>query len=339
MMQAYAEGFDILRNKDSEDLPEDERFALNVADIAEVWRRGSVISSWLLDLARRRAGEGSSAERLLRLRAGFRRGSLDDRGRDRGGGSGGRACGGAVRALPLAEGAHLRRKDALGHALRLRRAHRRQRGHGPRIAAERILRVALQLNAPPSSAMDDRTAQVPDATQLIACPPRRQAKPADPCAMVIFGATGDLTKRLVMPALYNLLRTKVLPEHFALIGVARTEGTAESWRDQLYDMLKSFVGNAAAEFDIDRIDEAAWKRLAEKMVVCPGRPHKARAVRHAARRARRRRKDTRHPGQRHLLSRGRRSVFRRRGGATRPGGADRPERSPQRQALGFGAAW
>jgi glucose-6-phosphate 1-dehydrogenase len=49
--------------------------------------------------------------------------------------------------------------------------------------------------------MDDRTTRVPDTTQLIVCPPRRQAKPADPCAMVIFGATGDLTKRLVMPAL------------------------------------------------------------------------------------------------------------------------------------------
>src|ERR1700735_1570938 len=51
LMQAYAEGFDILRNKDSKDLPEDERFTLNMADIAEVWRRGSVISSWLLDLS------------------------------------------------------------------------------------------------------------------------------------------------------------------------------------------------------------------------------------------------------------------------------------------------
>ena len=50
LMQAYAEGFDILRNKDSKDLPEDERFTLNMPDIAEVWRRGSVISSWLLDL-------------------------------------------------------------------------------------------------------------------------------------------------------------------------------------------------------------------------------------------------------------------------------------------------
>jgi 6-phosphogluconate dehydrogenase len=50
LMQSYAEGFDILRNKDSKDLPEDERFKLNMPDIAEVWRRGSVISSWLLDL-------------------------------------------------------------------------------------------------------------------------------------------------------------------------------------------------------------------------------------------------------------------------------------------------
>jgi 6-phosphogluconate dehydrogenase len=50
LMQAYAEGFDILRNKDSKDLPEEERFALNIPNIAEVWRRGSVISSWLLDL-------------------------------------------------------------------------------------------------------------------------------------------------------------------------------------------------------------------------------------------------------------------------------------------------
>ena len=50
MMQAYAEGFDILRTKDSPDLPEAERFSINVAEVAEVWRRGSVVSSWLLDL-------------------------------------------------------------------------------------------------------------------------------------------------------------------------------------------------------------------------------------------------------------------------------------------------
>ena len=50
MMQAYAEGFDIMKNKNKEELPEDQRFDLNLGDIAEVWRRGSVVASWLLDL-------------------------------------------------------------------------------------------------------------------------------------------------------------------------------------------------------------------------------------------------------------------------------------------------
>ncbi|MFS2157205.1 phosphogluconate dehydrogenase (NAD(+)-dependent, decarboxylating) [Pseudomonas sp. Pseusp122] len=50
MMQAFAEGFDILKQKNSENLPPEQRFDLNMADIAEVWRRGSVVSSWLLDL-------------------------------------------------------------------------------------------------------------------------------------------------------------------------------------------------------------------------------------------------------------------------------------------------
>ncbi len=50
LMQAYAEGFDIFRNANSKDLEEDFRYEFNLADIAEVWRRGSVVSSWLLDL-------------------------------------------------------------------------------------------------------------------------------------------------------------------------------------------------------------------------------------------------------------------------------------------------
>src|SRR5205807_8046626 len=50
LMQAYAEGFDIFRCANSKDLPEDQRYHLNLADIAEVWRRGSVVGSWLLDL-------------------------------------------------------------------------------------------------------------------------------------------------------------------------------------------------------------------------------------------------------------------------------------------------
>ncbi|MBP1625813.1 MAG: 6-phosphogluconate dehydrogenase [Holophagaceae bacterium] len=51
LMQAYAEGFDILRSAQNPELPEGQRFNLKVADIAELWRRGSVVSSWLLDLS------------------------------------------------------------------------------------------------------------------------------------------------------------------------------------------------------------------------------------------------------------------------------------------------
>ena len=51
LMQSYAEGFDIMRNASASALPENQRYDLNLAEIAELWRRGSVVSSWLLDLA------------------------------------------------------------------------------------------------------------------------------------------------------------------------------------------------------------------------------------------------------------------------------------------------
>ncbi len=127
LMQAYAEGFDILRNKHSKDLPEDERFELNVMDIAEVWRRGSVVSSWLLDLGAAALAKDPALEILLGIRPGFRRGPLDDRGRDRGSGSGRGSLRGTLCPLPLAPRAHLRGKGALGDALRLRRPCRGRR--------------------------------------------------------------------------------------------------------------------------------------------------------------------------------------------------------------------
>jgi 6-phosphogluconate dehydrogenase len=60
LMQAYAEGFDILRNANSESLPAEHRFDFDIADIAEVWRRGSVIPSWLLDLTATALAESTS---------------------------------------------------------------------------------------------------------------------------------------------------------------------------------------------------------------------------------------------------------------------------------------
>lgn len=60
LMQAYAEGFDIFRNANSKSLPEELRYDLNLADIAELWRRGSVVSSWLLDLTASALAENPS---------------------------------------------------------------------------------------------------------------------------------------------------------------------------------------------------------------------------------------------------------------------------------------
>ena len=67
LMQAYAEGFDVLKNKDSADLPEDQRYDLKLGDIAEVWRRGSVVSSWLLDLTAAALAGDVKLEEIHRL--------------------------------------------------------------------------------------------------------------------------------------------------------------------------------------------------------------------------------------------------------------------------------
>src|SRR6185369_14725246 len=77
-------------------------------------------------------------------------------------------------------------------------------------------------------------------------------------------------KRLVMPALYNLARTKVLPENFAILGVDVVDGTAESWAEHLHSMLLSFVGNAGSEFNIDAIDEGLWRHMVERMAYVRG---------------------------------------------------------------------
>ena len=75
LMQAYAEGFDILKHKSSEALAPDERYDLDLADIAEVWRRGSVVSSWLLDLTAEALARDATLDDFV--------GSVDDSGEGR----------------------------------------------------------------------------------------------------------------------------------------------------------------------------------------------------------------------------------------------------------------
>ena len=110
LMQAFAEGFDILKNADSEQLPQDARFDLDLTDIAEVWRRGSVISSWLLDLTASALAVDAELDGFRRRSRGFRRRPLDHYGGDRGSGAGGCALGCAIHSLPLAPRTILLRK-------------------------------------------------------------------------------------------------------------------------------------------------------------------------------------------------------------------------------------
>ena len=100
--------------------------------------------------------------------------------------------------------------------------------------------------------------------------PSHTLRPADPCALVLFGATGDLARRLVIPALYNLSCSGALPDRFALIGVARGEGDAESWKETLYEALNRAVSDKSGTFSAERIDEAAWGRLADSMSFVQG---------------------------------------------------------------------
>ena len=92
---------------------------------------------------------------------------------------------------------------------------------------------------------------------------------APPCAMVIFGAAGDLTKRLVVPALYNLVNAGRLPNEFQLVGLDLAQKTTEEWRTGLTETMQEFVG-AEGEFAVDHIDQTAWKWLAERMSYVQG---------------------------------------------------------------------
>jgi glucose-6-phosphate 1-dehydrogenase len=95
------------------------------------------------------------------------------------------------------------------------------------------------------------------------------AAAAPPCAMVIFGAGGDLTKRLLVPALYNLATAGQLPQGFRLVGVDHGARTVEGWRNGLTDMMKQFVGHDG-EFQVDRIDQVVWRGLTDRMSYVQG---------------------------------------------------------------------
>jgi len=72
-------------------------------------------------------------------------------------------------------------------------------------------------------------------------------RPSDPCVLVIFGAAGDLTARLLLPSIYNLKQSGLLPENFAIIGVARAEKDDAAFRDELKEALSKFVKDSTED--------------------------------------------------------------------------------------------
>ena len=83
-------------------------------------------------------------------------------------------------------------------------------------------------------------------------------KQAEPCIMVIFGATGDLTKRKLFPALYNLAKEKFLPENFAIVGVGRQEMETEDFRRKIISELKEFVGSGTDKKLLDWFNDRTF---------------------------------------------------------------------------------
>ena len=98
--------------------------------------------------------------------------------------------------------------------------------------------------------------------------------PPPPCAIVIFGANGDLTRRLIIPALYNLARTQLLPRSLSLIGVDHNKKTSEEWSAQ----LKDFLGQTLAKNN-EEIDETLWQQVARCMTFQSGDFEKAETYR------------------------------------------------------------
>jgi glucose-6-phosphate 1-dehydrogenase len=90
-----------------------------------------------------------------------------------------------------------------------------------------------------------------------------ERKPLDPCTIVIFGASGDLTARKLIPAFYHLFKEKQMPSDFRIVGFARREKTDASWRLELRAALDQFSRTKP-------VDEKVWHAFAEKLSYCQG---------------------------------------------------------------------
>ena len=99
--------------------------------------------------------------------------------------------------------------------------------------------------------------------ELMTCRLDHIRKAVEPCTLVIFGASGDLTARKLIPALYHLSKDGQMPEDFRIVGFARREKSAASWRAELREALDSFSRSKP-------VDDAVWSAFAERVDYCQG---------------------------------------------------------------------
>src|ERR1700758_4074595 len=99
--------------------------------------------------------------------------------------------------------------------------------------------------------------------ELMVCRLSETHKTVEPCSIIIFGASGDLTARKLIPALYHLFKDKQLPAKFRVVGFARREKTDASWRQELRTALDQFSRTKP-------VDEKVWAEFAEHISYCMG---------------------------------------------------------------------
>ena len=83
----------------------------------------------------------------------------------------------------------------------------------------------------------------------------------EPCVLVIFGASGDLTQRKLMPALYSLAFRRLLPERFAVVGAARSKESDDDFRERMKEAVQRYAR--------DEFRQEVWEELAAGMRYCP----------------------------------------------------------------------
>ena len=95
------------------------------------------------------------------------------------------------------------------------------------------------------------------------CRLRAGRKTVEPCSVVIFGASGDLTARKLIPAFYHLFKEQQMPAPFRIVGFARREKTDASWREELRQALDQFSRTQP-------VDEKVWRDFAANISYCQG---------------------------------------------------------------------